>query len=323
MDHKLAIVIPAFKSLYFRETLESIAGQTNKNFNLYIADDNSAENLKSIIDRCTKEINVIYKKFDDNLGSTNIVSQWKRSVELCGDEEWIWLFSDDDLMPDDAVERFMNFIVEHPRVELVRFNTKIIDKNSGIKSESLPHPDWETSLDFLKRRLEGTTYSFIVEYIFKKDLYKKNGGVVDFPAAWASDDATWALFGKTNGIYTIPGKPVLWRQSGINISSDKTKYAHKKIDASFEFLRFIKAENFEIEREIQAEWLLKQGRMLEPGMKLKWYFFRKVFTNNISPYFRFVIFNKALKNKIRKFQEKMALSVEYTKRFWWSLKRKK
>jgi len=288
--NKLAIIIPAFKGLYFRDALKSIANQTNKNFSLYIADDNSSENLKTIVDEFRSKINIVYKKFENNLGTSNIVSHWKRSIDLTKNEEWFWLFSDDDLMPDDAVQRFFDFIDKNPKAEVVRFDSKIIGKNSEIKSERQPHPPWESSQSFLSRRFAGTAYSFIVDHIFKKDLYQHKGGLVDFPAAWASDDATWALFGKENGIFTIPGKPVLWRQSGINISSDQTRYAKKKIDASIEFLDFVKMQNFEIETKIQIQWLLKQFNMINPNMILKWYFYSKIFAaKNLSQEFKWSI----------------------------------
>ena len=47
---RLAIIIPAYKSKFLRQTLDSLVNQTNQNFNLYIGDDNSPFNIKEIVD---------------------------------------------------------------------------------------------------------------------------------------------------------------------------------------------------------------------------------------------------------------------------------
>lgn len=297
---KLAIVIPAYKSLYFRDALNSVVNQTNKNFNLYIADDNSPDDLSLIVEEFMDKMDIVYKKFVNNLGGENLVNHWKRSIELCANEEWIWLFSDDDLMPEDAVERFFNFIESHKNAELVRFNSKIIDKESNITFECSLHPEWESAVSFLNRRFIGEAYSFIVEYVFKKELYLRNGGIVNFPAAWASDDATWALFGKEKGIFTISGEPVLWRQSGINISSDKTNYSHKKIDASIKFVQFIKEQNFNIKNLILINWLHNQFKLLVPTGALRRYFLQRIVSaKDLSGSFKLLLFYTLFKRKIK------------------------
>ena len=45
----LAIVIPYFKHAFFETTLLSLAGQTCKDFKVYISDDASLENLSDLL----------------------------------------------------------------------------------------------------------------------------------------------------------------------------------------------------------------------------------------------------------------------------------
>src|ERR1035437_3960780 len=105
---KLAIVIPAYKRMFFNEALSSIAKQTNKNFTLYIGDDCSPCNLYNIVEKYEKSIPIVYRHFDENIGRKDLVVQWERCIDLVGDEEWIWLFSDDDIMDPTCVENFYN-----------------------------------------------------------------------------------------------------------------------------------------------------------------------------------------------------------------------
>jgi glycosyltransferase involved in cell wall biosynthesis len=100
---KLAIVIPAYKRMFFNKALSSIAKQTNKNFTLYIGDDCSPDNLYSVVQQFENIIDIVYKRFDDNLGARDLVAQWERCIDLVGDEKWIWLFSDDDMMDPTCV----------------------------------------------------------------------------------------------------------------------------------------------------------------------------------------------------------------------------
>jgi glycosyltransferase involved in cell wall biosynthesis len=301
MIKKLAIVIPAYKRIFLEETLGSISRQTNKDFNLYIGDDNSPEALQPVVDAFAGELNIVYKRFDNNLGGTDLVGHWNRCVALTTNEEWVWLFSDDDKMPDDAVERFLGFIETRANINLVRFDVEIIDRNSMPVLQNEPHPEWESSLSFVKKRFKGLTYSFVVEYIFKKDLYEQKGGFVSFPAAWASDDASWALFGLESGIYTIPGNPVSWRQSGLNISSEKVKYSKLKIIASIKYIVFINKLDLKIETHLQTHWLNNQFKNLIPTKKLKHFFGKSIITNEDLPFkFKILFLLTFLKSEIQK-----------------------
>ena len=45
------IILPNFNKNYLKETIDSILNQSFKDFNLYIIDDNSADNSKKVIDK--------------------------------------------------------------------------------------------------------------------------------------------------------------------------------------------------------------------------------------------------------------------------------
>lgn len=49
MEEKIAIVIPAYKCRFLRQTLDSIVVQTCRSFTVYIGDDASPQNLKEIV----------------------------------------------------------------------------------------------------------------------------------------------------------------------------------------------------------------------------------------------------------------------------------
>ena len=59
MEIELAIIIPTYKGLFFKQTLDSLVNQSNKNFNLYIGDDNSPDNIEQIVAEYTDKLNII------------------------------------------------------------------------------------------------------------------------------------------------------------------------------------------------------------------------------------------------------------------------
>ena len=214
---ELAIIIPAYKDNYFEKTLESLAAQTNKNFNLYIGNDASPHDLESIIQRYQDKLRISYTRFKDNLGGKDLVAQWERCIDMSGDENWIWLFSDDDIMDPDCVENFYITKNRYPRHDLFHFNVTHIDDDRKILAKLPEYPELLTSEELLKRNLTGTD-CFVVEFIFRKSHFLIMERFQHFDLAWFSDIATWIKLGKENGIRTIQGSNVYFRTSPFNIT---------------------------------------------------------------------------------------------------------
>lgn len=221
---KLAIVIPAYKDCFLSETLSSLANQTCKDFVTYVGDDCSPYPIKDVATSFINKLEIVYHRFESNMGSQSLVRQWQRCVNLTT-EDYIWLFSDDDMLPNDAVERFWNYEKQHS-FDICRLPLKLIDKTGGILLKLEDYPPHISSMDYLKKRLAREILSSASEYIFTRKCYEACG-FVEFPLAWCSDDASWAQMGREKGIDTIPGAPVGLRMSGENISSKEDNFSTK------------------------------------------------------------------------------------------------
>jgi len=241
--HNLAIVIPAYKVNYLDQTLDSIANQTCKDFTLYIGNDASPYDVESIVDKYRKCINIVYKRFDDNIGGNDLVAQWERCIALTQNEPWIWLFSDDDMMDPTCVEAFYKGLKQEPQLDLYRFNVNIINKDNKIISRCRAIKDIMTSEEIYYAKQKGIMNSFVVEYMFSRDVYNRNRGFLNFDLAWNSDIATWMKFGKEKGIRTISDTFISWRSSGENITTKVDKVLEKrKFKADMEFLGWLNCE---------------------------------------------------------------------------------
>jgi len=243
---------------FLNESLQSIFNQTDKRFNVYVGNDNSYEDIDIIVENYLSYPNFHYKKFDNNLGSSSLVKQWERCINMIGDEEWIWLFSDDDMMEENAVECFYkrNLSVHN----VYRFNLNIVDKDNNLLDEVI-YPDSETSVSFLENRLQYKYINAITNYVFSREIYLKKNGFVDFPLAWSSDDASIIQFAEGGRILLINDSRISWRNSGTNISTNSDPdLVKKKIAARVQFVKWLFGKKLYLLNDIEnheskvAQW---------------------------------------------------------------------
>ena len=272
MHHKLAIIVPAYKADYLKETLESIVNQTDQRFNLYIFDDASPEKLDQIIEDTKLPSGTICHRFDENLGQNSIVAHWDRCVKYTNNESWIWLFSDDDLMDAECVSSFYRELDQNPEAVAFRFNThKISDDGSLIRKNIFS--DNFNAITFLNQKLTYSQESYIVETIFSRKVYTAVDGIPDLPLAWASDDMFNVKLALKGKIKVIQDAIIYWRYSEKNISGNKNKKSSlQKLDASRQFVRWIHQQNNVIiglkPNDLAIRWYIRQIRTFTNNINL-------------------------------------------------------
>lgn len=237
IKNNLAIIIPVFKTYYLEKLLQSIANQTDKRFNVYIGDDASPQNVLLIVKKFENILPIIYQRFENNLGSTNLVAHWHRSIDLTEGEEWLWLFGDDDFMHTDCVKDFYQNLNENNHV--YRFSTRCINENGEkIKRRQFVNP-LQTRFDFLKERLLEKKRISLAECIFSRMSYLKAGGFLEMPLAYASDIVAWYKFSGNEGIKGINSSQVYLRTSRYNISSRKDNLEQKRFAMDNVFYKWV------------------------------------------------------------------------------------
>lgn len=235
----LAIVIPFYKVKYFEDTLKSICNQTCKDFVLYIGDDCSPDDISPILNKYKNEIDVVYKRFDNNIGSENLVYQWNRCVDLVQDEEWVWLFSDDDLMDRNCVKEFYNALKKTNKsfdiygFTPIKFKNNLENLNPPLKS----YQEYQDQYEFIINLLNLSYRAHGTNFIFLRKLLNETGGFINFPLAWGSDLASWVKFAKKGTFYSMQNSNVYFRTSVEQLSG--IKYVEEKIDAYILFCKWI------------------------------------------------------------------------------------
>ena len=239
MKSNLAIVIPYYKIDFFKETLDSLANQTHKNFKVYIGNDASPNNPSELLSKYKNDFDFEYFVFQENLGGKSLVNQWHRCIDLAKEEEWLMLLCDDDTITANYVEAFHNNKneISSANVAVVRYASQVIDQNNNSLSNVINHPKIENAVDFLFRKLKGGTRSTLSEYIFKRKIVHEIR-FKNLPLAWYSDLLGVLEFSHFGNIYTLNEALLKFRLSGINITS-KTDDHVLKNEATFQFYFYL------------------------------------------------------------------------------------
>ena len=299
----LAIVIPYFKISFFEATLISLAKQTDKRFNVYIGDDASPENPSLMLDKYKGNINFKYKRFDNNIGSISLVSQWHRCLDLVQNEEWIMVLCDDDVLGENVIAEFYAAIdeVNQQNINVIRYATAVINEYSETISKIYEHPKLEKSTDFLMRKIQGGTRSSLSEFIFRKKVLE-DIKFKELPLAWYSDYLAVLECTYFGYIYTINTALVFFRLSEINITAKKDDLLPKNI-ATFHYYYYLLNEKGSFFNQKQTESLLfrLEKTFLDNKKNINfWLLFTKLYLSKmyLRKYMIFIgkIFQSILKN---------------------------
>lgn len=239
MKNSLAIIIPAFKKQFFRETLNSIASQTSKNFTVYIGDDYSPDNLEVIVDEFRNSIDLKYVRFKNNIGAKNLVNHWNRCLNLINDEEWVWLFSDDDIMDPNCVDLFFKELENNTEKLIFRFDVKTINDQNESLGDFIRSPRVDTYDSFISGLMQLKRGNGIIDTIYNHKILRKAGGYKFTYYAQSADWATLISCLKFSDVLTIPNSYVNWRKGQHNISGNAYRDNYYKVKGYTDFLRWM------------------------------------------------------------------------------------
>ena len=289
----LAIIIPYYKLDFFEETLISLANQTDQRFKVYIGDDASTENPETLLEKFKGYFDFVYHKFENNFGGTTLVKQWERCIALSGNEEWIMILGDDDVLGGNVIEQFyFNFNNFKFKTNVVRFASQMVYETENIKSKIFTNPVWEKATDSYFRKYKGLSRSSLSEHFFLKSTFK-NFGFCDYPLGWHSDDKAWLDFSGAKMIYSINESITFIRISESSISG-KSDNIELKCRAKIHFLKDVilhNLESFTINQRL--ELLLDYESKIKRKEKLtfkQWFWFFQLYLKNfrIIPFLKYI-----------------------------------
>jgi glycosyltransferase involved in cell wall biosynthesis len=214
---KFTIGIPAYKTVFFKECIDSVLNQDYSNFELIIVDDNSPNDIQSFIKDYNSD-QIRYFRNEKNFGALHVVDNWNKCLSYATGDYFI-LLGDDDRMCHNYLSEFVSLINKYPNCDVYHCRSVIINENSEPIMLTEPRPEFESVYDAILQRIMGNRHFFISDFVYKTSALKKNGGFYKLPLAWASDDISSYIGAIGNGI-AHTNEPVFeYRMNTHSISS--------------------------------------------------------------------------------------------------------
>ena len=235
MIARYTFLLPAYKSRFFAEALQSIKGQTYTDFMVIVSDDCSPEDLNSIYDReVGDDPRFTYRRNEENMGSKSLVSHWNLLVDMC-DTEFLIMASDDDFYAPNYLAEINELVEKYPEVGMIRGRMVKWYMTDGKMCEDDNACERMTTLEYLFNKYTTVHQAGLQNFTFRTSVLKDMGGFVNFPLAWFSDDATILACSSRGVCYT---KDIVFtmRISGQNITckSDRNT-ADQKLIATMQY----------------------------------------------------------------------------------------
>ncbi|TFF38790.1 glycosyltransferase family 2 protein [Mucilaginibacter psychrotolerans] len=257
-----SIAIPAYKSDYLYDCIQSILNQSYADFELIIVNDCSPEPVDEIVAKFT-DSRIRYFKNETNIGGKNLVDNWNNCLNMATREFFVMMGDDDKLDPDFFTE-FAALIAKYPNLDVYHCRSRIINSQGEFIGLSPSCPEFESVYDNIWHRLNGHRLQFISDFVYRTASLKQTGGYFKLPYAWGSDEISAFIACGQKGI-AHTNKPVFqYRKHATSISSSGSQLI--KMDAvmaqSAWYDAFLKLQPINIDDQIQYQVLKKTIKKL-------------------------------------------------------------
>lgn len=213
-----SILIPAYKAKFLKECIDSILKQTYTSLEVIIVNDDSPEDIDTIVDSY-KDNRIKYYKNKKNCGAINVVDNWNKCLKFASGKYVICMGDDDKMLPN-CLEEYHSLILENPGIGLLHGWTEIIDENSVPFRLTALRGIRESAMSLCWHRWTGCyRLQFIGDFCFEREWLVKNGGFFKFPLAWASDDISAIIGASKNGVVNTQKVVFQYRESRYTISN--------------------------------------------------------------------------------------------------------
>ena len=213
---KYSFVLPAYKATYLRESINSILNQSYTDFELIIVNDASPEDLYSIVNDYHDD-RIQYYVNEKNIGGHDLVAQWNHCITYATGD-YLILASDDDVYHPQYLEKMDALVDKYPEVNVFRPRVQYINSQGNILKQDIELDEYMSLIAFSHLWIHRQLLKGIPFYIFNRQALLDQGGFVNLPSAWYSDDATVMQLGR-EGIVSHSEVLFSFRNSGINITS--------------------------------------------------------------------------------------------------------
>lgn len=156
MGNKVAVILPVYKKDivdYLSKSVESILYQSYKNLHLFIGVDGPVgSNLKACLEILERQDRVSIEWFSENRGLACVLNDM---LDICLKDryEYIARMDADDISITNRLEKQMNYLKEHPEIDVVGGAIREIDEKGNSRNKTIVYPEKPSECrDFFSKR---------------------------------------------------------------------------------------------------------------------------------------------------------------------------
>jgi glycosyltransferase involved in cell wall biosynthesis len=134
MTPAISIIMPVLNGeRYIAEAIESICGQTCRDYELLVIDDGSTDRTREIVLGFAARLNLKYVPHEKNQGITPSINDGLRRAS----GRFIAFLDHDDLWLPDFLETQLTYLIAHPEVGMVHSDFRTIDADGNTLEHSV------------------------------------------------------------------------------------------------------------------------------------------------------------------------------------------
>jgi len=259
---KFSICIPAYKSRFLPECIQSILQQSVADFELIVLNDCSPEPVEDIVLQYADN-RIHYYRNEKNVGAVDLVKNWNKCLHLAKGE-YILIMGDDDRLALDYLQTFIELIQAYPNLTVYHCRSKIINAQGEVVMLTPSQANFEHVYDSIWHRLEQYRSNYISDYVYHTESLKQQGGFYNLPLAWGADDITAFIASSEKGIAHTNNPVFEYRSNSLSITS--TGNDLQKMEANLGYAQwlntFLKAPPKHEEDQWMYQYLVKRQHIL-------------------------------------------------------------
>lgn len=265
----VTIVLPTYNGeKYIRQSIESVIGQTYKEWELIVIDDCSTDHTNQIVKEYVKKDHRV--KLYKNLQNLRLPSSLNVGFKKSRGQYLIWT-SDDNLFKPEALETLRNRLRDNPKLGLVFSDMDYIDSEGRIIGHT---PPIYSVNEIFYRNIVGASF------MYRREVYQ-NIGDYNNQKFLVEDYDYWLRIARKFDIQYVEKSLYLYRQHKGSLTETKN---HDMLDAKVKLLeeglnatelnqeikamiyRELAIANFSLDRFDQMKFYIKKLRCIQKSI---------------------------------------------------------
>lgn len=223
---RVSVIIPNYNhAAYLRQRMESVLGQTYRDFEVILLDDGSTDESRSVISEYANDPRVRIEFNEVNSGST--FKQWDKGMRLAHGE-YIWIAESDDYADERLLERLVKVLDEEPEVTFAYCRSWRVTKDGqkdGFADRYMGRVDAKRwTADFRVDGQEECRNWFVFGnsvpnascVVFRRAVYDRVGGV-DASMLTSGDWKLWVLMSLEGKIAYVSEPLNYYREHDVTV----------------------------------------------------------------------------------------------------------